>query len=240
MSQSFGRPYRLPSLADPAGRPDPPGRCDRSTLSLATWSSIGRICPGRRTRGYFDRWSGEHVRRGAGDEAGGQLGPVVVPAVLRDLHGVVRVRLVELLGALPGRRQLVGVPQPVVDGGGLGGCSAAVGGAGCGSRSRSSAAVAASRRVRGRCPCITEPSCDVWCQSGGSAAYLIPEKPMELTIRLPKHGEQHDHRQRRDERGRHQARPSPAPPCGVWDRKTPSATVSTRTFSCWPTSSGQK
>lgn len=58
---------------------------------------------------------GEHVGCGAADEPVGELGPVVVPRGLGDLHGDVRVLGVEVVGALLVGRQLIGVPEPVTD-----------------------------------------------------------------------------------------------------------------------------
>src|SRR5688572_26862383 len=69
--------------------------------------------------------------------------------------------------------------------------------------------------------------------------YLTPEKPMELTTFLPK-------AIKRMRTGRAAIRVAAmrplqsGAPCGDWDLKTPSPTVRTRTFSSWPTSSGQK
>jgi hypothetical protein len=59
---------------------------------------------------------GEHVRRGVGDEAGGELGPVGIPAVLRDVDAQPGVGLLERVGALLVAGLLGRVPQPVLDG----------------------------------------------------------------------------------------------------------------------------
>ena len=65
---------------------------------------------------------GEHVGRVAGDEAVGELAPVVVPAELADLDVDVRVGRLEVVRAGLVRGLLGVVPQPVVDvaGGGAG------------------------------------------------------------------------------------------------------------------------
>jgi hypothetical protein len=47
---------------------------------------------------------GEHVGRGVGDEAGGQLGPVVVPPVLGDLDPQAGVLLLERVRAMKTRK----------------------------------------------------------------------------------------------------------------------------------------
>ena len=59
---------------------------------------------------------GEDVGRGVGDEAGGELGPVGVPAVLRDVDLQAGIGLGERVGALLVARLLGRVPQPVLDG----------------------------------------------------------------------------------------------------------------------------
>jgi hypothetical protein len=58
---------------------------------------------------------GEDVGSVLGHEAVGELAPVVVPRVLADLDRDVRVRGVERVRARLVGRELVGVPQPVVD-----------------------------------------------------------------------------------------------------------------------------
>ena len=59
---------------------------------------------------------GEDVGCGVGDEARGELGPVGVPAVLRDVDLQAGIGLLERVGALLVARLLGRVPQPVLDG----------------------------------------------------------------------------------------------------------------------------
>ena len=158
---------------------------------------------------------GEDVRRGAGDEAGGELGPVVVPAVLRDVDLQVRGWPARTRRRTPGSRaagrsptastrwcrsRLLPVPPP----------PQAV-------KATAVSMATAAARIRCRKVIMPGPSLD-------------PAEADGVDDALREQHEQQQHRQRGDEVAA--IRPAQSGPvCGVCDLKTPSATVSTRDLS---------